>query len=185
MKWFAPPLTAPRRCRPPAFTFVELVIASTLVAVFATIGLRSMLAFQEQRKLRGAAVELSGYLQVARGAANAENAPCQIRHTGDGAFSPVPSSEFSDNACREGTMPASLNLRALSGNRRLQSEVSGFPITFLPGGTVASSATVFLTSPTVPPPGAGWCVDVRSPLATVRIGWREGLEGSCTFTIEQ
>lgn len=185
MKRSLPRSTALRRSRSPAFTFVELAIAATLVACFSAIGLHSMLAFTEQRKLRSAAVELSGYLQVARSVANAENAPCQIGHGGDGVFAPVPTGEFSGNACSGGTIPPSLNLRALSGSRRLESEVSGFPVTFLPGGTVASNASVFLTSPAVPPTGAGWCVDVRSPLATVRLGWRAASEASCTFTIEQ
>jgi Tfp pilus assembly protein FimT len=168
-----------------AFTIVELVMVSAVLLTLSSLALRSMFFFSEQRKLRTAAVELSGYLQVARNVANAQNAPCIIALTNNdgGIFSPDPSA---GNACKDGTIQPAVRLRSHSGSRNLRATAlsggGGFPLTFTPEGTVRQGTTVLISSSDVPE--GAWCVDVQAPLATVRLGW-QSTGGTCNYAIEQ
>lgn len=173
------------RGRAKAFTLVEIAIASFLFMFLASIGLGSVMMFTEQRKVRSAAVELSGYLQVARSVAYAENIRCQIDLTDSTLpiFAPTTSKSFPDNACLESVLPPSINLRALSGSRNLTATTVGFPLIFNPGGTLGKGAMVRLGSTDVP--NAFWCVDVRAPLATIHLGVASSVEAACQFAIEE
>jgi prepilin-type N-terminal cleavage/methylation domain-containing protein len=167
-----------------AFTLVEVLLVSAILLILSSVGLRSMFFFSEQRKLRTAAVELSGYLQVARNVANAQNAPCTIALTNNngGIFS----ADVSLDNCREGSMPPAVRLGSYSGSRNLQATtLSGggsFPLTFSPEGTLRQGATVLIRSSDVP--AGAWCVDVQAPLATVRLGWQP-TGSTCNYAIEQ
>lgn len=168
-----------------AFTIIEVVLVSAVLVTLSSVALRSMFFFSEQRKLRTAAVELSGYLQVARNVANALNAPCTIALTANdgGIFSP---DVTPDNACRDGTIPPAVRLGSHAGSRKLQATtLSGggaFPLTFSPEGTVREGTTVLISSSDVPE--GSWCVDVQAPLANVRLGWQPN-GGTCNYAIEQ
>lgn len=169
-----------------AFTLIEMVLVSAILLTLSTVALRSMFTFNEQRKLRTAAVELSGYLQVARSVANAANAPCTIDLTAanGGVFEPDSSAT---NACAPSkvNLPPAVRLGALSGSRDLKATLltgGTFPLTFTPEGTVQQGATVLLSSDNVP--NGAWCVNVQAPLATVRLGWQQD-GGTCNYAIEQ
>lgn len=178
------PLPCPRG-QERGFTIVELVVTTAVLVILSTVGLRSMFVFNEQRKLRSAAVELAGYLQVARAAANSENAPCRIAldPANGGSFAPDPSPM--GNACsKAGTLPPGVRLRGLVGSRNLQASVlqGAFPLTFSPEGTISQGATVLLSSVDVP--DRSWCVNVAAPLATVRLGWLNA-DNRCNYTVDE
>lgn len=168
-----------------AFTLIELVLVGAVLAILSSMVFRSMFVFNEQRKLRVAAVELSGYLQVARNVANARNAPCTIAlsQANGGVFIPAAGA---GNACQPGTIAPAVRLADLSGSSKLQAATlpgaGTYPLTFSPEGTVRQGATVLLSSADVP--DGAWCVNVEAPLATVRLGWRQ-TGGSCDYTLEQ
>lgn len=167
-----------------AFTLLELLITAVILSIVTAVGFRSMAVFTEQRRLRTAAIELSGYLQVARSVAGASNAPCSIAlsKTTGGVFTPD-STPGKTNSCK-GTIPEELNIGGVSGSSDLEATVIGgsFPITFTPQGTIRKGATVLVSSAKVPI--GGWCVNVMDPLATVRLGWQP-TAGSCNYAIEQ
>lgn len=171
-----------------AFTLIENLFAIVFFFILMGYSLRTSMAFYEQRKLRTAAIELSGYLQIARNVAASENGPCVIGLTNSttGVFGP-PNASDTTNACVAGRMQPSLNLRQISGSRNVRADVipnSGtFPLTFTPEGTIRDGATVLISSTDVPI--GGWCVNVLPPLATVRIGWRPSGSNTCNYAIEQ
>lgn len=170
-----------------AFTMIELILFVTVFVLVSSISFRSMFSLLQQRKLRTAAVELSGYLQVARNVALTENSLCTIaiKDQNDGVFGPDPSVD--GNACKDGTIQPSLNLRDLSGSSKLRVEqlpnAGTYPITFTPEGTLVEGATVLIRSVDVVE--GSWCVDVQAPLATVRIGWLPENSNRCDYSIEQ
>ncbi len=169
-----------------AFTVVELMIYTALAASLGSIGFKSMLNFMEERKLRSAAIELSSYLEIARNVASGANSSCviKINAAASGTFGPDTSN--SSNACRAGTINPSLELRTLTGSRNLQVQVISadpFPLTFNPEGTTLRGATVLITSSDVE--SGGWCVDVQSPLATIRRGWLAKGMNICNYAIER
>lgn len=180
-------LPTKKRSRDQAFNLAETMIAAGAVVFLTSVSLRPMLHFNEQRKLRSAAVELSGYLQVARSVANAENAPCSIALTQEDGGVFVPDPAAASNSCRAGTIATSLRLGSAVGSRSLRAEVipssGSFPLTFNPEGTIRNGATVLITSPMTPL--GGWCVDVQAPLATVRMGWRATGSASCNYLAER
>lgn len=169
-----------------AFTLFEVLIVSAVLMILTTIAYRSMLGFNEQRKLRTAAVELSGYLKIARSVANAENAPCVIALTSANGGEFKPDASVGANACKAGTIPPSVHLGGLAGSRDLQATIlpggGTFPLTFTPEGTVRQGTTVILSSSNVP--DGSWCVDVQAPLATIRLGWQQS-GGTCNYANEQ
>lgn len=169
-----------------AFTLYEVLIVAAVLVTFTGIAYRSMLIFNEQRKLRTAAVELSGYLKIARSVANAENAPCVIALTSANGGEFKPDSSVGSNACRPGTIPPSVHLGGYGGSRDLQATTlpagGTFPLTFTPEGTVRQGTTVILSSSSVP--NGSWCVDVQAPLATIRLGWQQ-IGGTCNYANEQ
>lgn len=170
-----------------AFTMIELILFVTVFVLVSSIGFRSMFALMQQRKLRTAAVELSGYLQVARNVALTENSLCTIALTSrsGGVFGPDKS--VLDNSCKDGTIQPSLNLRDFSGSPKLRVEPlpngGTYPITFTPEGTLVEGVTVLISSTDVVE--GSWCVDVQAPLATVRIGWLPTGSNRCDYSIEQ
>jgi type II secretory pathway pseudopilin PulG len=177
-----------RPSRQTAFTLLELLLTAGMLVILSSVALRTMFVFSEQRKLRTAAVELAGYLEVARSVAEAENEPCMIALTSSsgGSFEPDTSTT---NKCTpaKANIPPAVRLGSHSGSRDLAATVTSgsFPLTFSPEGTVRSGATVKLSSANVP--DGAWCVDVSAPLATVRLGWQQG-DDSCTsanYAIEQ
>ena len=185
--------TAPRKAcsQDRAFTLIEMMLYTSVLLFVSSTGFNTMYKFNEQRKLRTAAIELSGYLQVARNVAAAENAACIIALTQEGGWmiKPDPSQ---GNACRQGTIQLSLDLRELSGSRKLTlrtlPEYGTYPLTFTPEGTIMSGATMLISSTNVTE--GSWCVDVQAPLATVRIGWRDEKKNNekdkiCNYAIEQ
>lgn len=169
-----------------AFTVVELMIYTALAASLGSIGFKSMLNFMEERKLRSAAIELSSYLEIARNAASAANSSCiiNIDEAESGNFEP---DTTSSNACRTGTIVPSLELRTLTGSRNLQVKViiedDNTSLTFNPEGTTLTEATFLISSSDVE--SGGWCVDVQSPLATIRRGWIAKGENICNYAVEQ
>ena len=170
-----------------AFTVVELMIYTALAASLGSIGFKSMLNFMEERKLRSAAIELSSYLEIARNVASGANSSCviKINAAASGTFGPDTSN--SSNACRAGTINPSLELRTLTGSRNLQVKVitedDNTSLTFNPEGTTLRGATVLITSSDVE--SGGWCVDVQSPLATIRRGWIAKGANICNYAVEQ
>lgn len=171
-----------------AFTLIEVLLTSAVLLIFSTVAIRSMFTFNEQRKLRTAAVELSGYLQVARAVANAQNKPCTIKLKSEDGGVFTPDASFSDNACKDGTLPPAVRLGGHAGSNNLkatpmpQKDRGTFPLTFTPGGTAREGATVRVSSAQVP--AGAWCVDVEPPLGTVRLGWQQQ-DGNCNYAIEQ
>jgi len=169
-----------------AFTLIEVLIVAAVLSILSLVALRSMLVFSEQRKLRTAAVELSGYLQVARNVANAGNAPCTIALTSSIGGTFAPDSSVTNNACKPGNIPPAVRLGGFAGSRDLQATTlpggGSFPLTFTPEGTVQQGATVVISSANVP--NGAWCVDVLAPLATIRLGWQQS-GGTCNYAIEQ
>lgn len=169
--------------KPNGFTLLELLIVSSVLIVLSTVGLRSMFVFMEQRKLRTAAVELSGYLQVARNAARAENGPCTLALNASGdTLAPDASTS---NTCKAGSVVPSMKLRANSSSRDLSAKFDSgaTSITFTPEGTITTGDTLLLSSANVP--DGVWCVNVQAPLATVRMGWRSKGQSTCNFANEQ
>jgi prepilin-type N-terminal cleavage/methylation domain-containing protein len=169
------------RYRNRAFTLIEVLLVGALVGILSMVLIRSMFKFSEQRKLRTAAVELSGFLQVARNVASAVNAPCTIdlaNETG-GDFRHI-----SSPSCGDGSMPPRVGLGGASGSRDIKAGIirGSYPLTFTPDGTLKNGATVRLSSSNVP--DGAWCVDVQEPLATVRLGWQQG-DAACNYGIEQ
>ena len=180
--------TAPRKAcsQDRAFTLIELMLFTSVMLIVSSTGFHSMYKFNEQRKLRTAAIELSGYLQVARNVAAAENSACIITLPQQGGWMIKPDTT-QGNACREGTIQTSLDLRELSGSRKLTlstpTDSGTYPLTFTPEGTILSGATTLISSTNVTE--GSWCVDVQAPLATVRIGWRDQTTKTCNYAIEQ
>lgn len=170
-----------------AFTMIELILFVTVLVLVSSIGFRSMFALLQQRKLRTAAIELSGYLQVARNVALTENSLCTIALTSQTGGVFKPDASVSGNACKDGTITPSLNLRDLSGSTKLRVEplpnAGTYPITFTPEGTLVEGATVLIRSTDVV--DGSWCVDIQAPLATVRIGWLPANSNRCDYSIEQ
>lgn len=166
---------------------IELILFVTVLVLVSSIGFRSMFALLQQRKLRTAAIELSGYLQVARNVALTENSLCTIALTSQTGGVFKPDASVSGNACKDGTITPSLNLRDLSGSTKLRVEplpnAGTYPITFTPEGTLVEGATVLIRSTDVV--DGSWCVDIQAPLATVRIGWLPANSNRCDYSIEQ
>lgn len=170
--------------QPNGFTLIELMVATSALLILSAVGLRSMFVFLEQRKLRTAAVELSGYLQVARNAARAENSPCTLalNATGDTL---APDGSASNICNKAGTVLPDVKLRANSGSRdvTVAFDSGAQSITFTPEGTITTGDTLLLSSANVP--DGVWCVAVDAPLATVRMGWRSTGQSTCNFANEQ
>lgn len=166
--------------RTDGFTIIEVVLVAAVLMILMAMGIRSMFVFSEQRKLRTAAVELAGFLQVARDVASTKNSPCTINLTAanGGIFTHAPSSN-----CELGSMPPSVGLGGHTGSRDLQVTVirGSYPLVFSPEGTVVQGATVQLSSQNVP--DGAWCVDVLQPLATIRLGWSPSNQ-ACNYAIE-
>lgn len=169
--------------QPNGFTLIELMVATSVLLILSAVGLRSMFVFSEQRKLRTAAVELSGYLQVARNAARAENGPCTLalNPTRD-TLAPAGSAS---NICKAGSVLPDVKLRANTGSRdvTVAFDSGAQSITFNPEGTITTGDTLLLSSANVP--DGVWCVAVDAPLATVRMGWRGTGQSTCNFANEQ
>jgi Tfp pilus assembly protein FimT len=175
------------RHRHKAFTVLEMMIYTSILMSLTVIGFKSMWVFTEHRKLRAAAIELSGYLEIARNVAFASNTPCMIAisKADGGVF--IPDASQPSNSCNEKSIVPSFNLRNLSGSRNLTVQVlpgaGSYPVVFNPEGTTQDGVTVLITSTDVE--AGGWCVDVQSPLATVRRGWRAKGTNECNYAIEQ
>jgi Tfp pilus assembly protein FimT len=170
-----------------AFTLVELLVFTSIVFALSAIGYNSMSSFSEERKLRAASIELSGYLENARTMAQASNAPCviTIKSETGGIFDT--SASASTNSCRDpGSIVTTLDLGQFSGANQLRVQVkpgSGtLPYTFTTEGTSRAGIT-FLVSSSVMKSGS-WCVDVQWPLATVRRGWLPAGSSTCNYGIE-
>ncbi|MEB3335719.1 MAG: GspH/FimT family pseudopilin [Cyanobacteriota bacterium] len=183
------PLTPPvrRRSDSHSFTLVETMLAAAALLILTSLLMRSMFHFNEQRKLRTAAAELVGYLQVARSVANGSSEPCFIALSQEqgGIFAPDPTA--AKNSCEAGKISTSLRLAALSGSRNLRAAVipnsGSFPLRFNPEGTVRNGVTVLITSTDTPL--GGWCVEVQAPVAIMRTGWRAANADSCNYLVEQ
>jgi Tfp pilus assembly protein FimT len=148
-----------------------------------------MSSFSEERKLRAASIELSGYLENARTMAQASNSPCVITITSEtgGIFSPSSALSAPNNSCREpGSIISNLDLSQFSGANHLSVQVkpgSGtLPYTFTPEGTARTGITFLVTSAVMR--SGSWCVDVQWPLATVRRGWLPAGSSTCNYGIE-
>jgi Tfp pilus assembly protein FimT len=163
------------------------MIYTALAASLGSIGFKSMLNFMEERKLRSAAIELSSYLEIARNAASAANSSCIIPIDAVDSGNFGPDTTKLSNACRTGTIVPSLELRTLTGSRKLQVKViikDGIKsLTFNPEGTTLIGATFLISSSDVE--SGGWCVDVQSPLATIRRGWIAKGTDICNYAVEQ
>jgi Tfp pilus assembly protein FimT len=183
------PSKRPRcRHRDDAMTFIDLLIYISLLILTSTAVVRTSYPFIEQRRLRTAAIELSGYFQVARSVALATNVPCIItlNQNDRGVF--MPDSNPQNNSCSPTLrhIPPVVKLADYSGSRNLSADVAansaGFPITFSPDGTINNNVTVLLSSTNVPQ--GVWCVNIQAPLATIRTGWRPAGESNCNYSIE-
>lgn len=171
------------------FTLVELMLFSAVLIVLSSIAFQSMFTLIAERKLRTASIELSGYLEVARNVALAENSPCTIAllKASGGIFGPDPAQKL--NSCRSDkiTIAPSLDLRDISGTENITVSVlansGSLPLTFTPEGAIREGATVLISSKDVSV--GSWCVEVQSPLATVRRGWRATGSESCDYTLEE
>ena len=172
-----------------AFSIADILIYTSIMILTASIAVNTSFPFIEQRRLRTAAVELSGYLNVARSVALASNIPCVITlsENDGGVFRSVVNSQ--DNSCHtdQRNIAPEVNLGQFSGSRDLRADVASnsgsFPVTFTPDGTINTGVTVLLSSQNVP---AGvWCVNLQAPLATVRIGWRPQGQSDCNYAVEQ
>jgi Tfp pilus assembly protein FimT len=185
-------MSPPRRHSPigrssEAFTLVEVLVYTALLMSLSVAGFRSMFTFTEEQKLRMAAIELSSYLEVARNVALSENIPCVIAlKTSDGGVF-AEDTTSTTNSCLPGKINSSLNLRELTGSKKLQIEslpgAGNFPLTFNPEGTTRSGVTVLISSSDVN--SGAWCVDVQAPLATVRMGWSAKGANFCRYAVEQ
>jgi Tfp pilus assembly protein FimT len=169
------------------FTIVEGLVYAALLMSLSALGIHSMRAFLEERKLHVAAIELSAYLEIARSVALTDETPCVIAITNSNGGVVGVDSSVSNNSCRAGKITPSLNLRDVSGSTNLRVSLlpgSGtFPLTFHPEGTTRDGATAVLSSPDVT--SGAWCVDVQAPLARVRTGWRANGSNTCHYGLEQ
>ncbi|MEB3317697.1 MAG: GspH/FimT family pseudopilin [Cyanobacteriota bacterium] len=162
------------------------MLYTVLAASLGSVSFKTMLNFMEERRLRSAAIELVGYLEIARNTASAANNPCVIKIISDNTGEFGPDASQSGNACRSGTVIPTLKLRTLSGSNNLRVRVisaTGYPLSFNPEGTTTNGATVLLSTSDVA--SGGWCVDVQSPLATVRRGWLASGANVCNYAVEQ
>ena len=149
------------------FTLVELLVAVSILGILASVSFRSMFGFYEQRRLRGAAIEVIGMIQEKRAQVMAQRLTA-------------------NDACIEldQTQPTSpINQGMVSGVNDLTVEESGSSpaaLCFTPDGLILAQRTLVLSSPAVASQG-DWCIIITPLLAQPHLGWRPNGQESCRF----
>jgi len=174
-------------CRPSAergFTLVELMVIVAVIGIVSAIGFSSMASFLQEQRLRQASLELASHLQSARSRAQREGGFCQLAVSG----TTVSPTAASGNVCATAPALGSLDLAAVWGASGLVvSGSTSSPLSFSRYGALASetSGTGLLPMPRVLYLGAnGTSVQrcVFLDLLSIRVGWRNGSSGTCTYS---
>jgi Tfp pilus assembly protein FimT len=178
----------PRR-RPQAFTLVELMVIVAVIGIVTGVAFTSMAAFLQEQKLRQAAAELASYLQSARAKAQREGASCELAFSGLSSTVIAPTTA-AGNVCNSPPLQAGLNLTTVSGASGLKMEASTPTIpnlTFTRSGTLASDSVSSSTVVAMPrlvylsASGTSQQRCVFLDLVGIRIGWRTGTSGACSY----
>ena len=167
------------------FTIIELLVTISILGILASIGLRSMIDFYEQRRLRSAAIEVIGMIQEKRAQVMAEQLTasnaCMSLDTSDSA-SPI----RNDKGMTSGVI--GLEVKTEAGGTPL-------PLCFTPEGLayttngsskdlLGTPLTLVLSSPAVASQG-DWCVVVLPLLAQPHLDWRPRGQASCRLDSAQ
>ena len=180
---------ATHRPRPQAFTLVELMVIVAVIGIVSGVAFTSMAAFLQEQKLRQAAAELASYLQSARAKAQREGASCELAFSGPSSTVIAPTSA-TGNVCNSAPLQGGLDLVTVSGASGLKTESSTPTIanlTFTRSGTLASDSVSSSTVVAMPrllylsASGTSQQRCVFLDLVGIRIGWRNGSSGTCTY----
>jgi Tfp pilus assembly protein FimT len=176
---------------------VEILITVAVIGIVSGMGYPALTAFIQEQRLSRSAEALMAYLQSARARAErlaTNNSTCQLTISGI----TIGPSAISNNICAG--IP-SLNLAQASGITGLtltmdQNMPNGttYPITFNRSGTLAAeilagTTTSVLVSSVTPMPrliylsasGTQQQRCVFLDMVSIRLGWRSGSSGVCTY----
>ena len=168
----------------PGFTLVELLVTAAVLLVVSSVSFPNVVRFYEDQKLRQAAIELQSHLLRGRTLATRLQSNCilAISVGAGGAAVQVSGAAVTNNACAAANLQA-LNLSAVTGVRGLCVTAAGSgcaapaDITFLPLGVLSGAPrTLFLSGSAT---GTQFCVDLN--LTLIRVGFRNGGSGACTY----
>jgi Tfp pilus assembly protein FimT len=168
--------------RPAAgFTLSELLIIAAVLVVVSSVSFPNVLRFYEDQKLRQAAIELQSHLQRGRTLAQRLQGRCSLAISSGtgGAAVQVTGSD----SCAAANLQA-LNLSAVTGVRGLcvTSTGSGCAapagIAFVPLGVLSGAPRTLFLSGTAT--NSQFCVDLT--LTLIRVGYRNGSSGACTYS---
>lgn len=155
------------------FTVVELMVTVAIISILSAVAFRPFMAFYSSQKIKYAAIEVAGYLRMARAIALKDGGVCEISVSGN----TLSSSSLSGNKCTASNLPI-LNPSSVAGIAGLTMTSDSTSIAFVRHGFMAgSSNTIRLKSTST---GTEWCINTLSPSALVRIGHAEG-SASCNY----
>lgn len=168
------------------FTLVELLVIVAVIGIVSGIGLTTMASFLQEQRLRQAAFELASYLQSARARAQRDGKPCKLEFDGTTIR---PRSSAENHCFANSPRLPDLNLATVSGASGLT--ITGSTtnaITFTPAGTLADelyglggrdtwTRVVYLGADRT---NLQRCVFID--LVSIRIGWRNAGQTTCTYT---
>jgi prepilin-type N-terminal cleavage/methylation domain-containing protein len=178
------------------FTLVELLITVAVIGIATGMGYTSIAAFIQEQRLNRSSQALMSYLQGARAQAErlaTNNATCQLRFSG----TTIGPTAISNNICSD---LGSLNLAQPAGMGLTVTmdlnmpNATTYPITFTRSGTLAAevlagtTASVLVTSVTPMPrliylsaSGTQQQRCIFLDLISIRLGWRSGNSGVCSY----
>ena len=168
------------------FTLVELLITAAVLVVVSSVSFPAVLRFYEEQKLRQAAIELQSHLLRGRTLAQRLQTNCALAISNGTTVQVSATAGVINNACASGSL-APLNLTAEIGVLGLCiSNADGGPatcsppagISFLPLGVLAGAPQTLYLSGTGTRTQA--CVDLS--LTLIRVGFRNGSSGACTYS---
>lgn len=155
----------------PGFTILEMLITATVMAIASSVALTTLANARRDSQLRHAAVELAGYLDVAKTKAKSSSSACELSIT---ASTATISPGASAGSCAS---QPTVNLNDEVGATGITASGST-AISFTSRGFAPTETITYLSIPNSPIQA---CVRVNSPVGLVRKGFRNSNSGACNY----
>lgn len=171
-----------------AFTLVELLVITSVLVLLSAASFPALIRYYEEQKLRQAAIELQSFLLQARSLAERRDGTCTVTLTTTGA------SAGNAPICSRANLSA-LDLPQITSVRGLclsengsvgtactapnptQVVFNSLGVLAVPQAGATSTRRLFLSGSAT---RVQYCLDLS--LALIRVGFRNGTSGDCTFT---